>query len=127
MIRILAALLLAMEIEATAADRAESDAAALTRIRAEITRLVGEARCRNLVHCRLLPLGMDACGVPAEYVAFSSGFTDVATLETKASEFAFVYDELMMKQTTAADCKAGPEPQAVCIDNRCKVVIPPTR
>lgn len=109
---------------ARATDR-DSDEAALARIRADIVKMIGSASCRNLVHCRLLPLGMDRCGTPREYLAYSSGFTDITALETKASEFAFVQEELLSKSAdSAGECKARPEPQAVCVDHHCKVIQP---
>lgn len=103
----------------------EGDEAALARIKADIVKMIGSARCRNLVHCRLLPLGMDRCGAPNEYLAYSSGFTDISALETKAAEFAFVQEELLSKApASTGECKAKPEPQAVCVDQHCKVLQP---
>ncbi len=108
-------------LHAMAADKAatESDEAALARVRAEILSLIGQAPCRNLVHCRLLPLGLRPCGGPAEYLAYSSGFSDRTALETKASEYAFLLEEI--QSTQAGACVVLPEPQAVCTDNRCRV------
>ncbi|MFN0316475.1 MAG: hypothetical protein ACKVQA_15745 [Burkholderiales bacterium] len=97
----------------------ESDEAALDRVKGEILSLIGQAPCRNIVHCRLLPLGRRPCGGPAEYLAYSSGFSDRTALETKASEYAFLLEEIQSGQVGA--CVVLPEPQAVCIDNRCRV------
>lgn len=99
----------------------DTDEAALARIRGEIIQMIGAARCRNLVHCRLLPLGMDTCGAPTEYLAYSSAFTDIAALETKASEYAFLQEELQGRQAEPPGCKTRAQPQAVCIDNHCRV------
>jgi len=104
----------------------ESDDAALARIKEEIVKMIGSARCRNLVHCRLLPLGLDACGVPGDYLAYSSAFTDIPALETKASEYAFLHEEIMSKRPAGAgECRKRPEPQAGCIDNHCRVLPAP--
>lgn len=104
------------------AGAAESDEAALTRLRVEIHQLVGSARCRNLVHCRLLALGVSPCGGPSEYVAYSSGFTDIPALETKASEFAFIQGEMVDRQDPPKQCVSAIQPQAQCIDHHCRVV-----
>ena len=98
----------------------ESHEAALARIRGEIIQMIGDGRCRNLVHCRLLPLGLSHCAGPSEYLAYSSGFGDSAALETKASEYAFEQGEVQAKQIAPATCVPLPEHQAVCIDNRCR-------
>lgn len=104
----------------------ENDSAELVRIKADIVKMIGTARCRNLVHCRLLPLGLDRCGAPSEYLAYSSGFTDITALETRASEYAFVQEELLAgKPPVTGECKPRPEPQAVCIDHHCKVLQAP--
>lgn len=115
------ALLAAASLPVLAADKGteESDEAALARVKTEILSLIGEAPCRNIVHCRLLPLGRRPCGGPVEYMAYSSGFSDRTALETKAAEFAFLQEEVQSAQVGA--CVVLPEPQAVCIDNRCRV------
>lgn len=125
MSRLGVAALLALTLSAVDAAEPESDEAALVRIKADIVKMIGAARCRNLVHCRLLPLGLDACGGPAEVLAYSSGFTDITALETKASEYAFVLEEIQSRRPPpAGECRKRPEPQAVCIDNHCKVLQP---
>lgn len=103
-----------------------SSSAELARIKSDIVKLIGAARCRNLVHCRLLPLGLDQCGAPSEYLAYSSGFTDITALETKASEYAFIQEELSAATPpVAGECRRRPEPQAACVDHQCRVLQAP--
>jgi hypothetical protein len=63
---------------------AGSDEAALQSVRQQIVKSIGEARCVNLVHCRVLPLGARPCGGPSEYLAYSSSTGNRETLEAKA-------------------------------------------
>lgn len=105
---------------ALAARTAESDEAALARVHDEIVTMIGSGLCRNLVHCRLLPLGLSPCGGPSQYLAYSSGLGDPAALETKASEYAFLEEEVRNKKPTADPCLPLPPHQAVCIDNHCR-------
>jgi hypothetical protein len=54
----------------------------VARLRGEIAALIGPATCANLVNCRVAALGIDACGGPLEYVAYSWLSTEKAALET---------------------------------------------
>ena len=71
--------------EKTTAD----DNSKVSRLREEITALIGPAICANLVNCRIAALGIDACGGPLEYVAYSGLSTEKAVLETKIAEYNF--------------------------------------
>lgn len=102
-------------------EAAESDEVAMARIRAEILAAIGPGLCRNLVHCRLLPLGQSPCGGPTDYLAYSSGLGNPAALETDASEYAFLEEEVRNKKPQTFDkCLPLAPHQAVCIDNRCR-------
>lgn len=105
---------------AMAAGASESDEAAMRRVRSEIAAMIAPGLCRNLVHCRLLPLGLSPCGGPTQYLAYSSGLGDPAALETKAAEYAFLEEEVRNKKSSADKCVPLPAYQAVCIDNRCR-------
>jgi hypothetical protein len=114
-------LLLVAAIDGFCDEKAESDAAAFARVRSEIDTLIGTARCGNLVHCRLLPLGRNACGNPADYLAYSTRVTDPTLLETKASEYTFLQEEAQIQQSNVTGCTKLAEPIAACIDNHCRV------
>jgi hypothetical protein len=96
----------------------------LAKLRKEITDLIGPARCMNLVQCRVAAIGIDSCGGPAEYLAYSWLSTDKGALETKIAEYNFVQEDLK-KQQPGARCSALPEPTAACVNGRC--VLPGSR
>ena len=104
---------------ADSAPAAGSDEAALKTLRAEIVKLVGDPRCVNLVHCRVLPLGARPCGGPSEYLAYSSTTGNREMLESKAYEYSFLEEEINRKQAAVGTCEVPPPPRAACIDGRC--------
>ena len=93
----------------------------LARLREEITTLIGPATCANLVNCRVAALGIDACGGPLEYVAYSWLSTEKAALETKIAEYNFEQEDAQKKSPAAGACVTKPEPVAVCVNRRCVV------
>ena len=105
---------------ATAA-RAEDDAQALVRLKAEITQVVGDGRCGNVSFCRILPMGYDACGNPTAWIAFNNAPDIKEILETKASEVTFVEEDRMRGKPKPADCKPVRAPKLACINGRCVV------
>jgi len=97
----------------------------LATLRADITALVGKAKCANLVNCRVAALGIDACGSPVEYVAYSWLSTEKAALETRIAEYNFAFEDSRKGGVTAGACTSLPEPVAACVNGRC--VIPAGR
>ncbi len=97
----------------------------LAKLRKEIVDLVGPASCMNLVQCRVAAIGIDSCGGPAEYLAYSWLSTDKGALETKIAEYNFLQEDLQKKQQPAASCAALREPTAACVNGRC--VLPGSR
>ena len=93
----------------------------VARLREEIMTLIGPATCANLVNCRVAALGIDACGGPLEYVAYSWLSTEKAALETKIAEYNFEQEDAQKKDATAGACVTKPEPVAVCVNRRCVI------
>lgn len=98
---------------------AASDEAAVKSMHAEIVKLIGEPRCVNLVHCRVLALGARPCGGPSEYLAYSSTTGKGETLEAKAYEYSFLEEEVNRKKSVVGACEVLSQPRAACIDGRC--------
>jgi hypothetical protein len=117
-------LLVAMTSAVCAEERAVVDVR-MAKLRADVTALVGTAKCANLVNCRILALGIDPCGGPAEYVAYSWLSTEKAALETKVAEYNFALEDAQKAGTAVGACTALPEPVAACVNSRC--VIPAGR
>ena len=105
---------------------AESDAEAAARLRREITELIGDARCQNLVNCRVMGLGARPCGGPEEYVAYSIWRTRRDDLEAKVDAYTFLREEAVRTQGKQGSCEALPEPNAACVNLHC-VVVPAAR
>jgi len=117
MLRILLILLSATALPTTV--RAEDDAQALARLKAEIAQVVGDGRCGNVSFCRILPMGYDACGNPSAWIAYNNAPDIKEILETKASEVTFVEEDRMRGKPKPADCKPVRAPKLACINGRC--------
>lgn len=101
----------------------DSDEAALKRLRQEIVQMIGDPVCANLVYCRVLALGVKSCGAPDEYLAYSNtAKTDTDQLQVKASEYAFLQEELLAGKPPASDCRLPKKPAVRCVDQRCRLV-----
>ncbi|HEV8644128.1 MAG TPA: hypothetical protein VGR01_00990 [Burkholderiales bacterium] len=121
-IRILLAITLSLgiaPIEVGGEEPAATMSSQLTKLRKEITDLVGPARCMNLVQCRVAAIGIDSCGGPAEYLVYSWLSTDKGALETKIAEYNFLQEDLQKEQQSPANCAVLPEPTAACVNGRC--------
>lgn len=107
---------------AAVARAAESDAEAVTRLRNEITAAIGEAKCRNLVNCRIVGLGVRPCGGPEEYVAYSIWNTDREQISILVSEYNLLKEDLMLDSDEMGTCEVLPEPDVNCIRSQCVMV-----
>ena len=103
---------------------ASSDEQALKAVRSEIVSLIGEPRCANLVHCRVLALGARPCGGPSEYLTYSSLTANRETLEAKAYEYSFLEEEVNRSKGAVGSCEVLPPPRATCVDGRCTLSSP---
>jgi hypothetical protein len=100
---------------ASAGDREDAE-----RLRREITELIGNAPCNNLVNCRVIGLGARACGGPEEYVAYST-WAKRDEIQMRALEYNFLREEVLAGERSSGPCVILPEPQAACISGRCVV------
>jgi hypothetical protein len=102
-----------------AASAPSSDEEALVTLHQQIIDLIGEPRCENIVHCRLLALGSRPCGGAAEYLAYSSivGRRDV--LEAKAYEYDFLQEEVNRARAVSGTCEVLTQPRVACVNGRC--------
>jgi len=96
-----------------------SDEEALATLHQQIVALIGEPRCENIVHCRVLALGSRPCGGPAEYVAYSSIAGNRELLEVKASEYAFLQEEVNRAHAATGTCHVLAQPRVACVNQRC--------
>jgi hypothetical protein len=123
-LRVLVSIVLVVAVNAGVGADEKSAAIAdesLARLRNEITALVGAAKCANLVNCRVAALGIDVCGGPLEYIAYSWLSTEKEALETKIAEYNFVQEDAQRKGPATSACVTKPEPVAACVNRRCVV------
>lgn len=119
-LRVGLAVLLALDAGCACAAEPASIEAEMKALRADIVNTIGAAPCANLVHCRLLPLGVRPCGGPDEYLAYSSIMGDPTQLENKAVEYALLQEDLHRAKGTVGACVMLPQPRLICLDNRCR-------
>src|SRR3954470_18106717 len=103
----------------TAAAAGGGDEEALDSLHRQIVALIGEPRCENIVHCRLLALGSRPCGGPAEYFAYSSIVGHREVLEAKAYEYGFLQEELNRARGVSGTCEVLAQPKLACVNGRC--------
>lgn len=109
-----------LAVAAVADEGPESAGSAeLSKLRREITEMIGPARCINLVQCRIAAIGVRPCGGPAEYVVYSWISTDKGDIETKIAEYNFLQEDFQKNQQVAGTCVVLPEPAAACVNGRC--------
>ncbi|KPK31631.1 MAG: hypothetical protein AMJ66_08340 [Betaproteobacteria bacterium SG8_40] len=101
---------------------AQSDAEDALRLRNEITTAIGEARCRNLVNCRIVGLGARPCGGPEEYVAYSIWDTDRQHIANLVFEYNLLREDMMFDSDAVGTCEQLQEPGIDCIHDRCVIV-----
>lgn len=106
---------------ATVVAQQPGDDAALAKLRAEIVKLIGEAPCANLVHCRALAMGWMPCGGPSEYLAYGTVGGKGDIIEAKAMEYSILFEDVQRAKAPAGACAALPKPRVSCVDNRCRV------
>ena len=96
-----------------------SDEEALETLHQQIIAMIGEPRCENIVHCRLLALGSRPCGGPAEYLAYSSFVGKRDVLEAKAYEYGFLQEEVSRTRGVSGTCEVLAQPRLACVNGRC--------
>ena len=101
---------------------AETDAEAVARLRNEINDAIGDAKCRNLVNCRIVGLGVRPCGGPEEYVAYSIWNTDREEISILVSEYNLLKEDLMHDSGQAGTCEVLRKPGVDCIRAQCVLV-----
>ena len=107
---------------APAAVAAQSDAEEALGLRNEITSAIGEARCRNLVNCRIVGLGARPCGGPDEYVAYSIWETDREHIANLVFEYNLLKEDMMFESDAVGTCEVLPKPDVDCVYDRCVIV-----
>jgi hypothetical protein len=101
---------------------ANSDAEAAVELRERIAAMTVDARCNNIVNCRVIGLGSRPCGGPEEYIAYSIWDTKVDEIGSLAAEYNFLREELDSVSGVVGSCEVLPEPAVNCVNARCVLV-----
>lgn len=100
---------------------AEDDLQALARIKSEMERIAGVPTCANVVHCRVITMGYDACGNPTASLTYNHVRAVDNELSAKAAEYTFIEEELQRGKAKPANCVKARAPKLVCVNSRCVV------
>lgn len=87
--------------------------------RAEIFRLIGDAKAESPQQCRVLALGQKACGGPETYVAYSVFSTDEATLLKQAELYKSMQQRWFKESGMMSDCAIVPPKQVEWANGYC--------
>ena len=82
--------------------------------REQIQRLIGQAECQRDDECRSVGVGLQACGGPQAYLAWSTRSTNAQALMAAVSRYA---DERRLQITKTGEmstCAVIPDPGARC-------------
>ena len=122
----IAVCMITLALAAPSACLAQSDAEAAVELRERIAVMIEEARCNNVVNCRVLGLGFRPCGGPEEYVPYSIWDTQVDEVSSLAAEYNFLREEVNAAAGTVGTCDVLPKPAVNCVNARC-VTVPSRR
>lgn len=84
-------------------------------------RMAGAPTCANVVQCRVVTMGYDACGNPTTLLTFNNLRGVENELRVKAAEYTFIEEEQQRGKSKPANCVAARPPKLVCVNNRCAV------
>lgn len=101
---------------------ADSDVEAATELRERIAAMTVDARCNNIVNCRVIGLGARPCGGPEEYIPFSIWDTRIDDIESLSAEYNFLMEEIGSDSGEAGSCVVLPKPDVNCVNARCVLV-----
>jgi hypothetical protein len=101
---------------------AQSDGEDALRLRDELASAIGEARCRNLVNCRIVGLGVRPCGGPEEYVAYSIWDTDRQQIANLVFEYNLLKEDMMLDSDAVGTCEQLQKPAVDCVRDRCVIM-----
>lgn len=96
------------------------DAQELSRLREEMEQIsAANRRCHNVVQCRVMSMGYDACGRPTHHVPYNDITGAGTALASKASEYTFIEEESQRGRPRPARCDLLPSPKPTCHRNQC--------
>lgn len=89
--------------------------------RAEIKKLIGEAKADSPTQCRVMALGHKACGGPEAYVAYSIAQTDEALLLQHAQRYKELQQLWQKTEGMYSDCAIVLKQNVSWVDGYCVI------
>lgn len=96
--------------------------ARLTELDLHIRRTVGIPRAGEMSQCKLLEVGVRACGGPEYYMAYSTLVTDEAALLDLVEEYNQLRREHIRETNEVSTCDMIPPPKLVFEEGMCRAV-----
>ena len=100
------------------------DQARLAFMEEQIDRLIADLRCADGSACRVIPLGVKACGGPVAYKLYSVENVDTLQLQKAVTEYDEFNAEMNRRYGATSDCSLVGPPSFECHDGQCQVVGP---
>ena len=94
-------------------------AATLTDLRAEVTRMIGDAACSDISQCRTIAFGAKPCGGPWQYLVYSTAITDSTALAAAVARYNVKEAELNKSEGRMSDCSMAVPPTLARVNGRC--------
>jgi len=92
-----------------------------TRILYDITKELGEAKCKTDVQCKSLPIGHKSCGGPANYLVYSVIDSDEKRLLKLSKEHMLVHRQINRIKQLISTCEMLMPPPVACINEKCQL------
>lgn len=93
----------------------------LSKMRAEIMAMIGEARADDVSQCRVVGFGHKPCGGPAEYITYSVKSSNEALLQQKINSYNKAAEAENIRLGRMSDCAIVPKPEVSLIGGQCKL------
>ena len=105
---------------ASALPSSEADRTAEAAILSKINATIGDAACHSDAQCRIIGLGVNACGGPAAWRPWSTQTTgNGESLETLALRLSELQRSRQTQDGMVSTCRYIPDPGASCQAQRC--------
>lgn len=94
---------------------------------AEEIRVIIEAPfCDDTSQCKIIDMGVDACGKPKTYQVYSTKKGNETLLKEKMGAYNAIEQDIYAKGQTMGECKTDPAPKIGCLQGVCSMDMRPT-
>lgn len=93
----------------------------LSKMRAEIMAMIGDAKADDVSQCRVVGFGHKPCGGPAEYIAYSVSSSNETVLQQKINSYNRAAEAENKRLGRMSDCAIVPKPEVRLIGGQCQL------